>query len=222
LAQNINGQKDDYRKTLEEGGRQREHKVRFILRRRAVKSGERLQKPFVITKLARFDEDPEAAFLYAMDFHWQEVWAGSTTKKCVDLLIKAAFSGSSEAAAHLGKSYLWGLIVCRGQKRDFSKAEFYLTMADETWTFGRRIFPWVSLYDGDYTGAEDFIDRKKSGRNSGKKLAKKGHADSLASVGDYYYHGYAGYKKESCYGSGLFILKPPNEEALKRQRNTPR
>jgi TPR repeat protein len=190
LAQNINGQKDDYRKTLEEGAAKGNTRCALFAAKGCEERGE-IAEALRYYELARFDEDPEAAFLYAMTFIGKK-FGRVDNEKCVDLLIKAAFSGSSEAAAHLGKSYLWGLMYAEG-KKDFSKAEFYLTMADELGHSDAGYFLGC-LYDGDYTGAEDLIDRKKAAE-LWEKLAKKGHADSLASVGDYYYHGYAGYKK---------------------------
>jgi TPR repeat protein len=190
LAQNINGQKDDYRKTLEEGAAKGNTRCALFAAKGCEERGE-IAEALRYYELARFDEDPEAAFLYAMTFIGKK-FGRVDNEKCVDLLIKAAFSGSSEAAAHLGKSYLWGLMYAEG-KKDFSKAEFYLTMADELGHSDAGYFLGC-LYDGDYTGAEDLIDRKKAAE-LWEKLTKKGHADSLASVGDYYYHGYAGYKK---------------------------
>ena len=160
--------------------------VRFCEKKKDYESAKRY------FEIGRFSLQPDAWFEYALTF-WREDYGRRDIEYCQDLLRRAAFAGSDEAAAHLGKSYLWGVMYAEG-KKDIVKAKFFLEMAERLGHHDAGYFVGC-ICDGFYENEpEEFIDHMEAMRHW-EALAKKNHPDSLMQMGCAYYNGDHGFDK---------------------------
>lgn len=143
-------------------------------------------------EIGRFSLQPDAWFEYALTF-WRKDYGRVDEDYCIDLLQRAAMAGSDEAAAHLGKSFLWGVMYAEG-KKDIVKAKFFLEMAERLGHHDAGYFVGC-ICDGFYENEpEEFIDHEEAMRHW-EALAKRNHPDSLMQLGCAYYNGDHGYAK---------------------------
>ncbi len=144
-------------------------------------------------EIARYSSDPDDAFYYAMTYIGN-AYKRVDLERGEQLLVRAALAGSPEAAAHLGKSYLWGLMYAK-DKVDFYKAEHYLKMADELGHYDAGYFLGC-LYFGFYENEPKDLVNHEWAVPYWEKLAKRGYADALMQIGCFFYNGNVeGYKK---------------------------
>ena len=145
-------------------------------------------------EIGKFAEDPDASFEYALSF-WVDDYRRGDAELTESLMMRAAMMGSAEAAAHLGKSCLWGFMYREGKEKDPIKALYYLEMADARGHHDAGYFVG-GILDGWYEGVpEQVIDRERAMRYW-EKLAKRGHGESLMQLGCAYYNGDHGYPKD--------------------------
>lgn len=145
--------------------------------------------------------NPDDLFNYALTYIGS-IYQRVDYKRGKGLLIKAANAGSAEAAAHLGKSALWGNMYYE-EKANFLDAEKYLTLADKLNHDDAGYF-LGSMYFGYYDPPISFIDKEKAVAIF-ERLAMRNQPDALMEIGCLYYNGdVPGYPKEPLTADSYF------------------
>ena len=151
---------------------------------------------------AVYTGNPDDIYNYALTYIG-EGFKRVDYKRGKELMIKAAYAGSANAAAHLGKCALWGEMYAEG-KIDFYEAEKYLMMADK---FGHMDAGYFlgSLYFGHIKDTPTGLINKEIGVSYWEKLAKKNQSDSLLELGCLHYNGdMPGYEKDELSAAAYF------------------